>query len=427
MKKPRRLAAAAAPLDAVVEVPPSKSLTNRALIAAAAAGGGTVHKPLDAEDTRLLAQALSRCGWEVDWRAGIEIGPRRVPEATVSVHLGNSGTGSRLLLGLLAASPGRTLVDGAPRLRQRPMAPLLEGLRQLGAAVEADGGTRLPVRVAGRRLQGGTLALAPGASSQFVSALLMTAPLMGDGLVLELRGAIPSRPYLLLTADVLRTFGAEIEHDGEGRRWRVSGGGLRPAEVTVEGDWSAAAFFLAAAAVSGGVVRIRGLRESSAQGDRVMVDLMRAAGVRVSFDRDGLTAAGPARAPIVADLANTPDLFPALAAAAACVPGGSRLTGLEHLRHKESDRLGVMVANLRRLGADIAVEEGGKACRFAGSLAARPAHPREAVELPAADDHRVAMALAVVALRAGPLVVDDAACVAKSFPGFWEQWPETGE
>ncbi len=423
MKEPRRLGAAVAPLDAVAVVPPSKSITNRALVTAAAAGGGVVHSPLDAEDTRLLARALAGCGWVVSWADSVEIGPRRPLRESVTVNLGNSGTGSRLLLALLASSPGIVVVDGTPRLRQRPMAPLLDGLRRLGAGIDAAA-SALPVRVKGRRLSGGRLELETGASSQFASALLTAAPLMERGLELQLAGEIPSRPYLLLTSEVLRTFGAQVTHDSSGRHWRVTAGRLHPAHLTVEGDWSAAAFFLAAAAVAGGRVRVHGVREDSPQGDRAMVEILRAAGVEVRFDGHGVVATGPVMRPVVADLQDTPDLFPALAAVAACAPPGSRLSGLEHLRHKESDRLAVMVANLRALGAEIVVEGGEVAARFGRGLEPRSGRHPEALELPAADDHRVAMALAVAALRAGPAVVDDARCVAKSFPRFWEQWPE---
>ncbi|NIA11282.1 MAG: 3-phosphoshikimate 1-carboxyvinyltransferase, partial [Nitrospiraceae bacterium] len=213
-------------LRAAISVPPSKSLTNRALIAAAAAGGGEVISPLECDDTRLLASALARCGWTVRWpgvagerskdkqrteqhalgiahgTAGdavlppVTIGARTVPAGEVRLDLGNSGTGSRFLLALLAAVPGRCIVDGTARLRERPMGPLLTALGELGARVAPAPDGRLPATIAGRKLDGGEVRIAPGASSQFVSALMMMAPLTRRGLMIDVEGELPSRPYL---------------------------------------------------------------------------------------------------------------------------------------------------------------------------------------------------------------------------------------
>ncbi|MCG6964326.1 MAG: 3-phosphoshikimate 1-carboxyvinyltransferase [Acidobacteria bacterium] len=400
-----------------VGVPASKSLTNRALVVAAAAGGGTITSPLDCDDTRLLAGALTACGWEVEWRGGtVCVGARAVPADRVAVDLGNSGTGSRLLLGLLAASGGETVIDGTGRLRERPMAPLISALARLGADVEVSPGDRLPALVRGRRLPGGRLTLDPGPSSQFVSALLVAAPLMAHGLWLELEGAIPSRPYLALTRDVLAAFGGNVRADAELRSWQVSPGSLGPAELRVEGDWSAAAFFLVAAAVTGGTVDVDGVDLASSQGDRRIAEILSRAGATIEGRQGGVTCHGPISGTVTADLADAPDLFPALAVAAAAVGRGSRLTGLDHLRHKESDRLAVMAENLRRLGAGVVTDETSLTVSMPVAAHDSP------VDVTAAGDHRVAMAMAVAALAAGPVRIDDADCVSKSFPGFWREW-----
>ena len=182
--------------------------------------------------------------------AVINIGARVVPEDESRLHLGNSGTGSRLLLSLLACVPGVTVIDGSDRLRQRPMQPLVAALADLGANIEAAPGGSLPIRITGHRLSGGTITLEPGASSQFVTSLVMAAPMMENGLDLRLVGRVPSRPYLDLTESVMVTYGADFTRDeGEGR-WRVHPGKLNQRSYSVEGDWSAAAFFLAAAAVA---------------------------------------------------------------------------------------------------------------------------------------------------------------------------------
>ncbi len=402
-----------------VEVPPSKSLTNRALIAAAAAEGGVICNPLDCEDTRLLAAALAEAGWSLAWEEEIRVGRRRRLDARASLHLGNSGTGARLILGLLAAVGVRATVDGTRRLRERPMGPLVDALRSLGARLEGAGtGDSLPLAIDGGHLEGGYLALAPGASSQFVSSLLLAAPLMRRGLDLTLIGEIPSRPYLELTAEILAASGATVSRDDTGRSWRVASGGLHPVALTVEGDWSAAPFMLAAAALAGGRVGVGPLRADSRQGDRVVTDVLASAGLAITFTGGEVVAEGPVTRPFTADLRDCPDLFPALAVVAALGPPGSTLAGLDHLRHKECDRLTVMVDNLRRLGARCTTD--GTSFTVAERFV--PPGPGTVPVVTAAGDHRVAMAMAVAALAAGPLALDDPRCVVKSFPGFWQQW-----
>lgn len=403
-------------LRGTVALPTSKSLTNRALVAAAAAGGGTVDSPLDCDDTRVLAGALSAAGWSVTWGTSIEIAGRAVPKHQVALNLRDSGTGARLMLALLAASPGLFLVDGSPRLRKRPMAPLLDALVGLGASVRSSGGF-LPVEIEGAALEGGAANVRPEVSSQFVSALVMAGPLMSRGLDLTVSGPLPSAPYLDLTVDVLRAFGGEVGVSDDRRRWTVTPRGLQTTRYAVEGDWSAAAFLLAGVAVSGGEIDIGPLDPASRQGDRAVVGILADAGLVLDWIGDRLVARGPVTAPISADLCHTPDLFPALVAAAVCAPPGSRFSGLGQLKHKESDRLKVMVDNLERLGARLLVRgadlEVAANVRSGGGTTAR---------VTAAGDHRIAMAMAVAALAAGPLELDNPGCVTKSFPRFWEVW-----
>ena len=403
-------------LQGTVTLPTSKSLTNRALIASAVAEGGTIAAPLDCVDTRVLAAALRTAGWQVEWGVEIEIGERIVPEHPISLDLADSGTGSRLILALLAASPGKFVIDGSVRLRERPMAPLLESLIRLGADLSSRGGF-LPIEIDGEMLQGGAVEVQPGVSSQFVSALVMAGPLMARGLDLEVSGSLPSAPYLDLTADVMRAFGSELEVSDDRRRWRVPPQALERTRYRVEGDWSAAAFVLAAVAVAGGEVELSPLDPASRQGDRAVLRILVDAGLDVDWIDDRVIARGPVTAPILADLRHTPDLFPALAVVAACAPPGSRFSGLDHLKHKESDRLTVMVENLERLGVRLKVD--GTELEVAETLGPRSGSmPR----VTAAGDHRIAMAMAVAALISGPLELDDPHCVSKSFPTFWAVW-----
>ena len=386
------------------------------MIAAAAAGGGAIISPLDCDDTRVLAAALAAAGWPVVWRESIEIGTHVVPTRRVRLDLADSGTGARLILGLLAASPGLTIVDGSARLRERPMAPLVETLGRLGARLRPTG-SALPIEVDGIELEGGRAKIRPEVSSQFVSSLLLSAPLMGRGLDLEIMGPLPSAPYLDLTEDVLRAFGSELEVESDRRRWRVAPVPLQRTRYAIEGDWSAAAFVLAAVAVGGGSLELGPLDPASRQGDRAVLDILERTCLDMSWDGNRLLAGGPARSPIEADLTDTPDLFPALAVVAAAGVPGSCLVGLDNLRHKESDRLTVMVENLRLLGAEIVVE--GSRATFERPFGRRFDQLRRVT---AAGDHRIAMAMAVAALVVGDVELDDADCVSKSFPGFWKMW-----
>jgi len=399
-----------------VTLPTSKSLTNRALIASAVADGGTIVAPLDCVDTRVLAAALRNAGWPVDWRAEIRIGERTVPEHLLPLDLADSGTGSRLILALLAASPGKFVIDGSARLRERPMAPLLQSLIRLGANLRSSGGF-LPVEIDGQILHGGAAEMEPGVSSQFVSALIMAGPLMVNGLDLEVSGSIPSAPYLDLTVDVMRAFGSELEVSDDRRRWKVSSKALDRTQYRVEGDWSAAAFVLAAVAVAGGEVELGSLDPLSRQGDRAVLKILVDAGLKTKWVDDRVIARGPVTAPILADLRHTPDLFPALAVVASYAPAGSHLSGLDHLKHKESDRLTVMVENLEQLGARLKVD--GNGFEVTESLGSRSG---SMTRVTAAGDHRIAMAMALAALISGPIELDDPQCVSKSFPSFWTVW-----
>ena len=401
----------------VIAVPPSKSLTQRALVVAALAGGGSaVVRPLDAEDPRLLYEALRAAGFRLAWADDAVTADGREPVAGACVQLGNNGTGARFLVALLAALPGAWVVDGDDRLRERPFAPLVDALRALGARVEPAPGSRggLPLRIEGRALPGGEVSLDASASSQFVSALLLLGAHLERGIAVRLSGAPPSRPYIGLTAHVLASFGAPPEAAGDGTLWSVRGR-LAPTRFEVEGDWSAAAFPMAAAAVAGGEVEVVGVRRGSPQGDAALLGLLAQAGCGVRASRGGVVVTGPARAPLVADLRDTPDLFPALAVVVAAA--GGRLVGLGGLAAKESDRVAVMADRLARLG--FAVEARTDEFASPGGI---PAGPATGEPLDPARDHRIAMALAVAGCVVPGVRVADAACVGKSWPGFWSAW-----
>ncbi|MBZ5588301.1 MAG: 3-phosphoshikimate 1-carboxyvinyltransferase [Acidobacteriia bacterium] len=401
-----------------VRVPPSKSLTQRALVAAALAGEGSVVRgPLDAEDPRLLAAALRGAGFRLDWDADTVTAHGREPVSAGDFYLGNNGTGARFLLAQLAALPGEWTLDGSERLRQRPVSALVKALRRLGATIEAHGGAAaaLPLAVSGRALVGGEVALNASASSQFVSALLLLGAVLPDGLVVRLPSAPPSRPYIDLTAEVLAAFGARLTEQGDGTVFAVGGGGLAAADFAVEGDWSAAAFPLAAVAVAGGRAEILGVRPDSRQGDAAVLDILQSAGCTVGVTGQGVIVDGPATRPVVADLRDTPDLFPTLAVVAAVA--GGRLDGLRGLAAKESDRLAVMAGHLAAMG--YSVTRGASWFEARGGRG-RPRGP--AAPLDPAADHRIAMALAVAGCVVPGVSILNPSCVAKSWPDFWGAW-----
>lgn len=398
-----------------IAVPPSKSLTQRALVAAALAGpGARVENPLDAEDPHLLYTGLAAAGWELGWEGGVVTSGGRREVAGATVFMGNNGTGMRFLLAQLAATPGIWVLDGVPRLRKRPVGALVAALRQLEAEIATPpGGASLPMVVRGRELAGAAVRIDTQDSSQFVSALLLLGARLPGGLIVELETTPPSRPYLALTAEVLEAFGARVEvHDG-GRTWRVEEG-LRPVTLAVEGDWSAAAFPLCAAAVAGGQVEVVGVRRSSGQGDATVAGLLAEAGCRLRETAAGVEVEGPAERPLYADLRDTPDLFPPLAVVAARV--GGRLEGLAGLAAKESPRLEVMGTHLRALGFEVSWDS--------SSFGARPCRggPAPALPLDPHGDHRIAMALAVAGCVVPGVRIANPTCVVKSWPEFWSAW-----
>jgi len=417
-------------LSGRIAVPPSKSLTQRALVAAAMApAGSSIHRPLDAEDPRLLAEALTVAGYRLTWDGEMVVAEGREAREQGAVFLGNNGTGVRFLLAQLAALPGEWVVDGSPRLRERPVGPLAAALQSLGGRLEPLAGEfrglppeswHLPIRVHGRELSGGSVALDASASSQFVSALLLLGARLPGGLTIRLVAPPPSRPYLELTAQVLEAFGVSLEMARDRREFQVAGGTLRPARFCVEGDWSAAAFPLAAVAVAGGCVEVAGVGRDSRQGDRLVLDVLETAGCRVSSLPDGVRVCGPVSRVLETDLHDAPDLFPALSVVAAVA--GGRLTGLSGLAAKESDRLTVMAQHLAACG--FRLERTGDAFLAPGGLTGTAA-PRGALN-PAAD-HRIAMSLAVLGSVLPGLRVADPACVEKSWPDFWDAWNQLAE
>ncbi|WP_232534205.1 3-phosphoshikimate 1-carboxyvinyltransferase [Plantactinospora sp. KBS50] len=397
--------------DVTVRPPGSKSITNRALLCAALADGRSrLSGALFADDTRAMIGAVAALGATVTADepsreltvTGID--PRRAA-AVAAVDARQSGTTSRFVLPVAALRPGRTTVDGAAQLRARPMGPLLDALRQLGAQVQegTDQG-HLPVTVSGP-LRGGPARLPGHLSSQFLSGLLMAGPLMRDGLAVELTSPLVSVPYVTMTTAVMAAFGVTV--DG----LRTAPGRYSATDYAIEPDASAASYFLAAAAITGGRITVDGLGTDSVQGDVAFADLLARMGARVERTARRLTVTGTGSLRgIDVDMADISDTAQTLAAVAVFADSPTRVRGIGFIRRKETDRIAAVVTELRRAGIDAVEDDDG--------FTIHPGPPAP-TRFASYDDHRMAMSLSLLGLRVPGIEIADPRCVAKTYPGFF--------
>ena len=403
-----------------LRVPSSKSVTHRCCnLALLARAPLVLGHPLLAEDTRLFLEALRRCGFRVEESAGdVRLEPGERPAGEVEIFCGNAGTMLRFLVASLCAVPGTFVLDGTPRLRERPVGPLTAALRALGCRIDHLGAEGyVPLRIAGGSLNGGVAWLDAGESSQYLSALLMAGLAAAAEVAVEV-GALTSHPYVEVTRTTAAAFGGRIV--AEGPVYRVTPGLHPPARIEVEGDYSAAAYPAAAAALTGGEVELEGLKADSPQGDRRLLDLLAEMGAEIAWAGDRLTVRGRPGGDLVAvdaDLSDIPDQVPTLAALAPFARGTTRIRNVAHLRIKESDRLAAMAGVLRRIGAE--VEEGPDSLTIPGVWHGR-IPPSEPVEVESYGDHRIAMSMALAGLRRPGVRVAAPEVVGKSYPAFWE-------
>jgi len=402
-----------------IVVPPSKSVSHRYHnLALLLRQPLVVERPLDAEDIRLFRAALETLGFHLEARGdALEIAPPEQPPRAAEIHCGNAGTLYRFLTASLTVVPGTWRLDGSARLRQRPIAPLVDALRALGARiryVEAEG--RAPLEIAGGTLAGGETTLDAAESSQYASAVIMAATCAARRIRVRLR-ALVSSPYLEITLQALRDFGVEVERDAVGTVLDVEPAKLRPpARLVVEGDYSAATYPAVAALITGGRVTLAGLRADSPQGDRAFFRLLEAAGARVVGSAAGIEVWPGSLRAIRADFRDMPDQVPTLAALAPFLRGTTEITGAAHLRIKESDRLAAMASELGRAGAS--VRELANGLVIEGSWYDREP-PSDPVVIDPHDDHRIAMSMALVGLRRPGVSIADPDVVGKSYPNFW--------
>ncbi len=409
------------PLDAVVRPPGSKSVTNRALVAAALARGtSNLVGTLDADDTAAMLGCLRGLGIPIGDGSDGSIrvvgcgGRPPLDGAILDARL--SGTTSRFIAPVAALARGTVVLDGADPLRRRPMAALFDALEALGAGIEPLGEPgHLPVRITGspREVLGGSVQVTGNVSSQFLSALLLSGPCFDEGLTVGVTTGLVSVPYVQLTLDVMAAFGAAVDHDDGWRTITVSPGGYRAVErFDIEPDASAASYWAAAAAIAGGSVRIDGLGRSSRQGDVAFIDVLASMGAEVTWsDHDVVVRGVGTLRGVTVDMADISDTAQTLAAVAVFAEGPTTVTGIGFIRGKETDRIAAVVSELRRLGIDASEDPDG--------FTVRPGPVRPA-DVRTYDDHRMAMSFALVGMRAPGVRILDPGCVAKTYPGFWD-------
>ncbi|MEA2163269.1 MAG: 3-phosphoshikimate 1-carboxyvinyltransferase [Thermoanaerobaculia bacterium] len=406
-------------LDATVTAPPSKSYSVRALLLGAMSEGmTTITNCLDADDTRYALEALRSIGFRIEgtFKSGVTIGPRQSMSANdVSVFVGNAGTAMRFLTGWLAFTPGRFILEGEARMHERPIGDLVDVLLSIGAEVEyVEREGYPPLRIRGKKMRGGfDVAIAADTSSQFASSLMMAGATLPDGMTLRLT-SLASAPYLDITASVLTAFGAEVHRDGN--VIRVRAGKLHRDAYRVEGDYSSASYWFAAAAATRGTIRVRGLAHPTAQGDAAFLDILRTMGCGVVINEDEITVTGAELRGGRFDCNSCPDIVPTLAAIAPLASSPVEIVNVANLRVKESDRLATVTAELRKLGATVEERD--------DSLLIQPGWSSDPATIETHNDHRIAMAFAIAGLARGNVTIANEQVVSKSYPRFWKTLDE---
>ena len=406
-------------VDVDVSVPGSKSYTNRALLIAALADGQSrLPGALESDDTRYMAGALSalgvRIGIEGESNLIVDGAGGRVPVPSAKLFVGNSGTAARFLTGYVSLGNGTYTLDGAPRMRERPIQDLIDGLRPLGVRARSLAGNGCPpVVVDGAGLEGGLTQMPGDRSSQYLSALLMVSPYARKDVEIRVTGNLVSRPYIDMTLHIMRDFGvnvdtcdADIFHVKAGQRYA-------PAEYPIEPDASNASYFFAAAALTGGRIKVRNLSRASAQGDVAFVDVLGRMGCDVSNRPDGIEVSGPERlSGIDVDMNAMPDVVQTLCALAPFANGPVTVRNIANLRIKETDRIAAVAAELNKLGV--------RSDARPDSLTVYPSARIRPAELDTYEDHRMAMSMALIGLKAPGIAIRNPTCVDKSFPTYFQ-------
>jgi 3-phosphoshikimate 1-carboxyvinyltransferase len=413
-------------LHATVRVPGSKSLTNRALLVASLAEGTTtLTNALFSDDSLYFAGALQKLGFDVrldSTRAEMTVTGLggRIPAQKAELFVGNAGTAARFLTTFLTLSHGEYILAGDARMRERPIGDLVAALEQLGATIvnrksKIENGASIcpPVKILASGLPGGRAAVAGNVSSQFLSGLLMVAPYAQSFVELVVEGGLNSKPYVDMTLAVMTDFGVEVTRQGY-ERFDIPSARYQPrATYPIESDASAASYFFAAPAILGGKVRVENISRHSKQGDIAFLDIIQQMGCTVNAGMDYIEVTGPTSLRGVdVDMRDISDMVQTLAAIAPFASSSTRIRGIGFIRAKETDRISAVCAELARLGVEVQEHPDGLTIQPCGSM--HPACVRTY------NDHRMAMAFALVGLRLTGVSLENPACVSKTFPGYFE-------
>jgi len=412
-----RVPSISAPLAADIQPPGSKSITNRALICAALAEGPSQLKgTLASEDTLVMIQSLRKLGVTIEsgtCGTTLTVSPARNVETrhALDLDVANSGTTIRFLAALLATQPGHYRLDGTERMRERPAQDLLDALEQLGVRGKCtyENGCP-PIVIDTEGLPGGEARIRGDISSQFLSGLLLAAPFAQSTVTLQLDTPLVSVPYVTMTERVMQAFGVQVSHPTDTAYQVETGQAYRGTTYDVEPDASAASYFWAAAAIAGGHVTVQGLTRDALQGDVAFCECLQSMGCDVQYMDHGIQVTGGSLQGITVDMNAISDTVQTLAVVALFANGPTTITNVAHIRHKESDRIGDLARELRKLGATIHEHDDGLTIE-PGTL-----HP---TELDTYRDHRMAMSLALAGLRVDGVIIKDPACTEKTYPGFF--------
>ncbi|MDI9624483.1 MAG: 3-phosphoshikimate 1-carboxyvinyltransferase [Methanothermobacter sp.] len=397
----------------MVDAPPSKSYTHRSIIIASLArGASTLYNPLEAEDTLASAHACKKFGAKIEEKKGewiIEGVDGRPSTPDDVLDLKNSGTSLRILTSVAGLAENYTILTGDESLRSRPMQDLLDALRPLGVeAVSSRMNGRPPIIVKGG-FKGGKTSISGGVSSQFISSILIAAPLSEYGVELKIEGDFISKPYVDMTLDVMRKFNVMVEFNPEERIFYVEPGEYTGKDYQVEGDYSSASYLLGAVAAVGGELTIRNLPKDSKQGDKIILDVLEDMGATIHRGQESVKIECDGRLQgVEVDLHDSPDLLPTVAVLGALAEGTTRIHGVEHARFKETDRIKTCTMELSRLGVPVEEKRDGMIIK-GGKITGDTVYSH--------GDHRLVMAFTLIGLKAG-LRIKDAEAYKVSFPDF---------
>jgi len=413
-------------VDGEINLPGSKSLSNRALLLAALAKGTTtLTNLLDSDDIRHMLNALTKLGVNYQLSADKKqcvvegLGHAFDTQALgdIELFLGNAGTAMRPLCAALCLGQGEYTLTGEPRMFERPIGSLVDSLKQAGAEVKyLQNENYPPLKIKGTGLKGGTISIDGSVSSQFLTAFLMSAPMACEDTTINIVGELVSKPYIKITLQIMQDFGVAVDNvDGNYQTFVIKGGQTyqAPGDYLVEGDASSASYFLAAAAIGGGSIKVTGIGKKSVQGDIQFADALEAMGANIEWGDDYIKASKGELKAIDMDMNHIPDAAMTIAVAALFAEGTTKITNVYNWRVKETDRLYAMATELRKVGAEVV--EGHDFIEVTA-----PAKIQHA-EIDTYDDHRIAMCFSLVALSGTAVTINDPKCTSKTFPDYFEK------